>query len=246
MDQIKILIVEDELIIAEDIKILLEDLGYQIVEQVARTYNDGIRLFESEKPDLVLLDIMISGEKDGIDLAEAIRQKAETPLIFLTSHADTSTVERAKTMNPDAYIVKPFEKTDLYSSIEIAMHNYFSRASDVPVPNAESGVVLRDAIFVKKDYRLFKINIPEIRWLKSDSNYIEIHCNGQKHLIRSSLKEFLTKLPSGRFLQVHKSFAINTDYIDSLDYASIHLGEDVIPVGRKYLESIRKMLNVDI
>ena len=94
-------------IIAEDIKMLLDDLGYQIVEQVARSYNDGIRLFESEKPDLVLVDIMISGEKDGIDLAEAIRQNSDTPLIFLTSHADTSTIDRAKKMNPDAYIVKP-------------------------------------------------------------------------------------------------------------------------------------------
>jgi two-component system response regulator LytT len=246
MSKIKILIVEDELIIAEDIKLLLEDLGYQVIEKVARSYNDGIRLFENEKPDLVLLDIIISGEKDGIDLAEAIREKADIPLIFLTSHADTSTIDRAKTMNPDAYIVKPFEKTDLYSSIEIAMHNYFTRASDKPIGDAEEGVVLRDIIFVKKDCRLYKINIPEIRWLKSDGNYIEVHCNGQKHLIRSSLRDFITKLPASRFLQVHKSFAINTDYIDSLDYASIHLGEDVIPVGRKYLDSIRKFLNVDI
>jgi len=195
-------------LVSNSCKYIFKDIGYQIVEQVARTYNDGIRLFESENPDLVLLDILISGEKDGIDLAEAIRKRADTPLIFLTSHADASTIDRAKTMNPDAYIVKPFEKTDLYSSIEIAMHNYFLRASDIPVAVAESGAVLRDAIFAKKDYRLFKINIPEIRRIKSDSNYIEIHCSGQKHLIISGLKEFMTKLPASLFLQVHKSFAI--------------------------------------
>ena len=100
MSQIKILIAEDELIIAEDIKFLLEDLGYQVVEEVARNYQDGVRLFDSENPDLVLVDIILSGEKDGIDLAGTIRERSDTPLIFLTSHADASTVDRAKTMNP--------------------------------------------------------------------------------------------------------------------------------------------------
>ena len=216
------------------------------MDEVARTYEDGLRLFESENPDLVLVDIIISGAKDGIELAEAIRERTDIPLIFLTSHADASTVDRAKKLNPDAYIVKPFEKTDLYSSIEIAIHNFSTRNSDLPVTDAESGLLLRDAIFVKKDYRLFKINIPDIRWLKSDGNYIEIHCTVNKHLVRSSLKDFMTKLPSDHFLQVHKSFAINTDYIDSLDYATIQLGEDEIPVGRKYLETIKKFLNVDL
>ncbi|MFC2098497.1 LytR/AlgR family response regulator transcription factor [Bacteroidota bacterium] len=246
MSQIKILIIEDELIIAEDIKLLLGDLDYQVVDEVARTYEDGLRLFESENPDLVLVDIIISGAKDGIELAEAIRERTDIPLIFLTSHADSYTVDRAKKMNPDAYIVKPFEKTDLYSSIEIAIHNFSTRNSDLPVSDAESGLLMRDAIFVKKDYRLFKINISDIRWLKSDGNYIEIHCTSTKHLVRSSLKDFMTKLPADHFLQVHKSFAINTDYLDSLDYATIQIGEDEIPVGRKYLETIKKFLNVDL
>ena len=246
MPSLRILIIEDELIIAEDIRMQLEDLGYEIISRVARNYDEALQLFNSEKPDLVLLDIVLSGEKDGIDVAEKIREISRIPIIFLTSHADSSTVERAKKINPDAYIIKPFEKKDLYASIEIAFHRYSERETGMRQADPESGILLKDAIFIKMDYRLVKLRIRDIKYLKSEGNYIEIHSIDRNHLVRSSLKEFLNRLTGESFLQVHKSYAINTDYLDSLDYATAQIGEEEIPVGRKYLEDIKKALNIDL
>lgn len=246
MGNIRILIVEDELIIAEDIRAQLEDLGYEVITHIPRNYQESLDTFNRELPDLILLDIIIAGERDGIDLAERIREISDVPVIFLTSHADQATVERAKNTHPDAYIVKPFEKKDLYASIEIALHNSSERTTGRSQPDMENGILLKDAIFIKKDYRLIKLKIGEILYLKSDGNYIEIHTTGIKHLVRSSLKDFLLRLPAECFIQVHKSYALNTDHLYSLDYATAQVGETEIPVGRKYIDDIKKALNLDL
>jgi len=105
MSTIRILIVEDELIIAEDIKIELESLGYEVIG-IAATYDEAIELFNNYHPDVMLVDILIAGGKDGIDLARTIRKKEDLPLIFLTSYADKGTVERAKQVKPLTMLTK--------------------------------------------------------------------------------------------------------------------------------------------
>jgi len=248
MTKIKILIVEDELIIAEDIRSELEELGYDVVA-LATHYEEALELLQFHNPDVVLIDIILAGDKDGIDLAKTIRDTADTPLIFLTSHSDQATVERAKQVNPDAYILKPFEKSDLYTAIEIAFFNYVSKQSvepDLDKEEEKNNFILKDSIFIKKDYLLIKVKFDEIKWIKSEGNYIELHCDEKNHLIRSSIREFLKKLPSNKFLQTHKSFAINVDHIDSINHHAIYIGKEEVPIGRTYLESLKKFLNLDL
>jgi CheY-like chemotaxis protein len=126
MSKIRILIVEDELVIAEDLKMQLESLGYSVTG-IAKTYEKALTLLGENTPDLMLVDIKLKGEKDGIELAEKIKRTCDFPLIFLTSHSDSNTVERAKRVHPDGYLVKPFEAKDLYTSIEIAFANYIEK-----------------------------------------------------------------------------------------------------------------------
>lgn len=109
MSKVKILVAEDELIIAEDIRMMLENLGYEVIGTVP-DYTEAIELIDKNPPDVILIDILLAGEKDGIALAETIREKHNLPFIFITSHSDAATVERAKSVHPDGYIVKPFEK----------------------------------------------------------------------------------------------------------------------------------------
>src|ERR1700733_4741535 len=126
---LKIGIVEDEMLIAERIKTILDSLGYEVAGPCG-TYTDALQMLGNEKPDLVLLDIRLSGAKDGIDVATEIREKFDIPFIFLTANSDAATLERAKKVNPPAYLVKPFTKDDLFTSIEIAFHNYLPKAKD--------------------------------------------------------------------------------------------------------------------
>ena len=242
---ITILVVEDEFIISEHLKVALLKLGYQVVG-VVDTYNKALTFLDEKTPDIILLDIMIRGTKDGIELAGEIRKKYNIPFIFLTSIADTDTVERAKEVRPDGYLVKPFNEKDLYTSIEIAFQN-FSKSKNVNVEEdfQKESFALKDSIFIKKDNLLIKVKFAELAWIKAEGNYIEIHCRDKKILTRSTLKEFLRKVPRDRFVQVHKSYAINIDCIEAIEYSQIIIQKDTIPISRSYTQDLKKRLAIE-
>ena len=117
----KILIVEDEQIVAVDIQSVLERLGYQVVGS-ARSGEEACRMATENTPDLVLMDVRIEGPLDGIDTARRIRHNADVPVVFLTAYTDDETLDRAKDIEPYGYLVKPFAERDLQATIEIALH----------------------------------------------------------------------------------------------------------------------------
>ena len=122
MSSIKIIIVEDELIIAEDMKEMLLNMQYEVIG-IANGCDEAEQILSRDIPDIALIDINLRGDEDGISLAMSIRKRYDIPIIFITSFSDKATVERAKQVKPNGYIVKPFEKEDLYTTIEIALDN---------------------------------------------------------------------------------------------------------------------------
>jgi len=121
-----ILIVEDEEMVAESIKGRLEMLGYK----VPGVFSDGEKVVQSvrdSQPDLILMDIRLRGNMDGIAVALELRKHYDFPIIYLTAYCDDDTLERAKETEPDGFIVKPFSYADLKAAIEIALHKYKMR-----------------------------------------------------------------------------------------------------------------------
>lgn len=115
----RLLIVEDERIVAMDLRMRLEKMGHKVLGSVANG-NDAMQLATEHRPDLILMDIRIEGDKDGIDTADIIRRTLHIPHIFLTAHSDQATIERAKKTDPDGYILKPFTDRDIALNIQIA------------------------------------------------------------------------------------------------------------------------------
>ena len=123
MSDIRVLIVEDEPLIAEDIAQGLEKNEF-LVSAVVYSKEDAIEQLNINLPDLVLLDINLSGEMSGIEIAEKINTQYNIPFIFITSYSDKQTLEKAKFTEPSGYIVKPFNEASLYSTLEIALYNH--------------------------------------------------------------------------------------------------------------------------
>ncbi|MEW6530447.1 MAG: PAS domain S-box protein [Thermodesulfobacteriota bacterium] len=117
----RVLVVEDEMIVSEDLAEGLMSLGYEICGAVSRG-EDAVKLAETSAPDLVLMDIKLKGEMDGIEAAQLIRARLGTPIIFLTSYADSELVERAKLSEPSGYLIKPFSERELQVTIEMALY----------------------------------------------------------------------------------------------------------------------------
>jgi two-component system, response regulator PdtaR len=123
MPPASIFIVEDELIVSEDIRQILEDQGYTVAG-IARSGESVLEVLKDHHPDLVLMDIHLAGAMDGIDTAEQVRTKFHIPVIFLTAHEDESIIARAKVTEPYGYVLKPFNERELHSAIEIGLYKH--------------------------------------------------------------------------------------------------------------------------
>lgn len=119
----KILVVEDERIIAIDLQRRLEKFGYTVTA-IASTGRQALECVDDQLPDIILMDIMLTGDLDGIETAEILKERFEIPVIFLTAYSDEKTLERAKHVEPIGYILKPFKEKELYTSIDIALYKY--------------------------------------------------------------------------------------------------------------------------
>lgn len=136
----RILVVEDERIIAYDIKDCLEKSGY-IVPAIIAYGKQAIEKVAELQPDLVLMDVMLKGDMNGIEAAEQIVTRFNIPIIYLTAYSDESTLQKAKLTQPFGYILKPFEETQLITTVEIALNKYRTEA------------VMREALEKEKEMR---------------------------------------------------------------------------------------------
>jgi DNA-binding LytR/AlgR family response regulator len=233
MGKVKIVVVEDEIIIADHLCETLENLGYEVFEP-AISYTEGKELIDTERPDIAILDINLSGRKDGIDLAKYIRENHDIPFIFLTSFADKATLERAKQVNPPAYLIKPFNKEELYTSIEIALFNY-QKTKNVEVKK-------KDFVFVKQKQLFIKIYFKNILFLKSDHVYTEIFVDkGEKYIIRESLGEYSNQLNED-FVRVHRSYIVNFQHITKVEANQLWINEFDVPISKQHRNDILEKL----
>ncbi|MDP5121189.1 MAG: response regulator [Spirosomaceae bacterium] len=231
---LKILLVEDEGIIAADMENMLEKMGYEVLE-TAMDFEEAVERLEEETPDLILLDVNLGGRKDGIDLAAVINENYHIPFIFTTSYTDGPTVERAKKVNPIGYLVKPFKQEQLYTTIEIAMFAIANKKTTPETEEQESdGLIIKDALFLKDKYRYTKLSLNDILWLKADGNYVEIHLHDRKELIRNSLSQFLEKLNKPNFFRTHKSYAVNLDFLTRVEPTEVFILDTAIPITKSY------------
>lgn len=242
MSNIKVGIVEDELLIADEIADALHQLGYETTE-AAISYTEALAMVERERPDILLLDIQLSGSKDGVDLAQRIKEDYNIPFIFLTANSDAATVNRAKPLMPHAYLVKPFNKDELYTSIEIGLHN-FSIANRKHEPEEKENFIINDCLYIKQSKSLHKVKIDDILYLESNDVYIYVHTVTQKLLVRSTLQRYMELVGGKRFFKIHRSYAVNTNYIDTINADSIMVNKTELPMGKMYRDELLKFLPI--
>lgn len=231
----KILIVEDEILIADTIHRYLEQQGV-LVSGMAISYEEAVQLYKTEQPDLVLIDIRLSGPKTGIDLAIFLRQQEPTvPFIYLTSQADKKHIDQAKQTFPASFLTKPIQASALYANIEIALHKQETQNLH------ETKISIYDGV------NMYLVPVEDILYLKADHVYVEVYTKHQGILIqRKSLTEMLEDLPLPPFLQVHRSFVVNLKAVTGWQHHCIFVNEATIPISRSrrkeiltYLEELK-------
>lgn len=241
MNTFKIGIVEDEFIIAESIRLALESLGYEVPEP-ASNFSEALNLLETAKPDLLFLDIQLKGEKDGIELATIIKEKYGLPFIFLTANSDILTVNRAKLTNPAAFLIKPFQKTELYASIEIAMSNHQKTLNT----SSSLKIEMPDSLFIKDGYYFHKVLKEDIVYLESDDVYVNVITKElKKILVRTSMKQFIKEhFENSQFFRVSRSHVINLKYLDGINSSYVVVKSQQINIGKNYRDELMSSLGL--
>ncbi|OIQ37593.1 MAG: hypothetical protein BM555_00640 [Crocinitomix sp. MedPE-SWsnd] len=249
MAKTNVLVVEDESIVSKDIQHSLKKLGYNVVG-AASTGERAFELASSEKPDIILMDIMLKGDINGIEVASRVKEELQIPVIYLTAYADESTLEKAKVTEPYGYIIKPFKEVDLHTSIEMALYK-FSKEKEVLkardlfysiIENKDS----KDFIFVKSKSRLVKIKTVDIYFVEALKDYVVINTLDSRYTIHSTMKDIVAKLEQDNFIRVHRSFIVRLDKIASIEYPNLHLENDkkIVPIGGSFKEELIKKLNL--
>lgn len=220
---IKILVVEDEYITQKLICSNLIELGYQVVG-TAMSYDEAVELLKNENIEFALLDITLKGDKTGIDIANYINEKLNIPHVFLTAYSDQETLSNAIKTNPYGYLVKPFEKANLYSAIEIAFQNFNNRKSERSKD---------EFIFVKNQDVFQKVFFSEICFIESQKNYLLINTVDKVYRHRSTISDFKACLPSN-FMQIHKGFLINIEKVENFNASSVFVNSKWLPISKMY------------
>lgn len=244
-ERIKILIVEDEPILAMELSDRLEEEGYDVVG-TANNGRKALDLFKRQPVDLLLCDITLKGDWDGIQTVHQLTAERPVPVIYLTALTDRETLERAKQTYPAAYVTKPYQLHSLRTAIELAIHNFALRASSIstsqPVPppaekdalGRETILHMDDYLFVKQNYQFVKVNLTDVLYLEADNIYTTLVTTGRKFVLRLTLSGILERINQPQLVRIHRSYAINIYKVDSFNETEVSIGAQLIPVGRGF------------
>ncbi|HLV38007.1 response regulator transcription factor [Xanthomarina sp.] len=216
---IKILIVEDEVIIAEYISELLQEEYFKNLK-IANDKETALQEMHGFKPDIILMDINLNGKNTGIELSKAKNDNAS--VIFITGQYDFALMDEALKTNPDAYLTKPIKKVDLLASISLAIHKKQVQTFQF-----------------KDGYDIINLNYNEIKYISADGNYSNIHTKSKKYTIRQALNTISEQLPSDLFKQTHRSYLVNTNKVERVTSISVVINGVEIPLSRTFSKSFK-------
>lgn len=223
-NQVKILIVEDELLVAEQIASYLQNKDYNVLG-IVDNGEEAVEFLSQDSPDLILMDIELNGKIDGVEAAASIQEKIYIPIIYLTKLNDIRTLNRVKATMPAAYLTKPFKNHDIRNAIEMAIYNgtmdhqkearhEIKLNLELDIKNSDGIKHLQDRIFYRDDNGSLKVLLlNELIYLEMEDNVLTAHTIRGSYPIQTNLKQFLSRLANSSLYRIHRQYAINLNYL---------------------------------
>ncbi|MFW5687644.1 MAG: LytR/AlgR family response regulator transcription factor [Bacteroidota bacterium] len=245
---LRILIVEDEMVIGANISLQLSEFGYEVTGLVPRGEEALVHLREN-RPDIVLLGIHLKGSIDGIQTAELMQKEHDISVIYLTANINDAHFNRAKATHPYAIIPKPCSSLDLKRAVELAASQLQASSFDENnkmdgALDERSAFVLPDSIFIRNHEKMVKIVVNDIFYIEAERNYCRIYCKNKEYLVVMTLKEMNDKLPRGKFLRIHRSYIVNVEHIDEVSVSHVTLAQKAIPVSKSFRNGLMDVLQM--
>lgn len=227
----QLILVEDEQDLAENYTEILEGLGYEVLASFDNALNT-LDYLSGKKPDLILIDIKIKGEKDGISLARVIQRDFGVPIIFITALSSDRVLEHAFESSPVNYLVKPISRDNFKTALYLAFQN----AKGTPVRTGSKKIKIREKGYV------FYLPVDDIVFLKADGLYTVITTRDNKtYLERGILKDLHQQLPKEQFVRVHKTYVVNLQLVKAFNSKQIDVLSYKIPMRRGFYSDFKSL-----
>ncbi|MBN8681718.1 MAG: response regulator [Chitinophagales bacterium] len=241
---IKILVVEDEMLIGAKVSMFLSELGYEVTGILPRA-EEVLNHIQENNPDIALLDIQLKGEMDGIALAQTLMQTHRIPVVFLTANSDDATFQRAKTAQPYAFLTKPFNKTDLQRALELTIARMAERGESLPEARAKPATdfILSDRIFIHHKDRMVKVLFEAIQYIEAERNYCRIVTQTKEFILSMPMKNLEDKLPDF-FQRIHRSYIVNLKFLDEIDEFSVRINSATLPVSKSFKNDLLRKIRL--
>lgn len=237
MNNITVLIVEDQRLVAEHIRATLEKKN-MIVAGIFDHGEDALEFLKMNRPDIILMDIELKGALDGISTAKMVHDLYPTPVIYLTEYKDDKTLDRAKKTLPANYLTKPFQEPDLLRAIELAF--YTSTATNPTVKT----VLERDVFLRTENQHFIKLPLREILYLKADRAYCKLITRNKEYIITNSMNHVHEQINHPDFVKVHRSYVININQITAIEGRTVKIGVDVIQMNDEAFAGLMTSIKV--
>jgi len=216
---VKIFTIEDDLLIAEDLKFKLTGLGYQVLGN-ATDYGEAMQFISLQTPDLIIADIMIAGSKDGIDTVSEIYKRLLCPVIYLTANSESATVKRALATHPAAFLIKPFKLSEFAINIDLAIRNFRER-----FPVAPHNAAVSDSIFVPDRFLYHRIYKADILYVEADGSYVRIITSEKKYQLTTNLKGFEGQFTHPDFYRVSRKHLVNLSKVTRINGNMLYIND---------------------
>lgn len=252
MEVLRILIVEDDLLLAAELEEQLLEFGYAVTETVSRS-DTALHSFRRRRPDLVLCDIRLKGSAlDGIELVKEMNKISRVPIVFLTASGDTATVERAKLARPAYYLVKPCNAPQLKVALDFAIANFSSSTLADPShslrkqePPTEQLFSVTDYVFLKDGYKHLRVKIASIIWVMALGANVKIITEKDTYVLTANLTSFSQQVPKDFMVRIHRSYIINIQHLASYQGGRLFMkyqqGEQELPIGKTYRSKVKDL-----
>ena len=243
MEKINILIIEDTKSEEEALTSVLLENNYNIVG-VATNYTEALTLFYQHKVDLVIIDVFLNGQPEGITFAETITitPNVAKPFVFLTSSKDRQIFERAKLTKPFSFLLKPFNELEILYAIEMAIEKFYDQ-TNVFLSEEQDTVIGNSHLFIKKKNALKKVALQDIIYIEVEERYCNIITSNENYLVALSLTKITEFLDTNTFAKTHRNYIVNTNKINEIILSEnliILEGNYKVTLSEKYKDFIHK------
>lgn len=239
ISRIKAIIIEDEFVIAEDLRQRLEDQGYEVAGVFDKA-ELALPEILKQSPDIILVDISLAGTMNGIELVKQVQANRQLPVVYVTANSDTETYERAKATRPHAFLIKPFTSANLLASVDLALSNFASgRFEDQIVRHAspqtyQPELLINQSLFVRVNGRYKKVFPADILFIEASGSYAHVQTTSDRYTLSENLAQFQRKTPLPNLIRIHRSFIINIDKVDSFEESNVFVGKHKLPIGDNF------------